>query len=844
MNIKKNPLLDRGKEKYLITFILGFMCLFLALLPVMIADNGYFIYYGDFNSQQIPFYTLANNAVRSGSLGWNWFTDLGSDFMGSYAFYLLGSPFFWLTVLLPKSLITHSMPILLCLKHGIAAVTAYAYIRRFVRSKNAAVVGAVLYAFSGFQIYNIFFNHFQDVTAFFPLMLIALEERINNNRRGIFAAAVAFMAILNYFFFTGQVVFLIIYFLLRMHCPDFKITRRKFFGLATEAILGTMIAAFMLLPAALSILSNYRVNERLYGLDMVFYGDRTRIGHIIQSFFMPQDVPARTNLFSSNNAKWSSIGGFLPLFSMVGVISFIKTKRKSWASRLILVCIICAFIPILNCSFYMLNSSYYARWYYMPILIMSMMTAYALDNEDIDLMSGIKICSAFLAGFLIISLFPKKVENKVVYFSFANDMFYFYITLLIAMVCLCIVYYLRNKKKHGLPIMQTSVILTTVVAFICTFSNIIYVANSPADAKVIINSAINGKDDVAEKVSENNFFRVDMAENFDNFPMSWGLPSMRAFQSVVSPSIMSFYENVGVQRDVASRPDLTHYTLRGLFSVKYYYDYKANRDAYDASSLMKARLNKESSLNNLTSKLNSTADVTPKYSIEKKLPGFKYIESNQYFDIYENTLYIPMGFAYNEYITNKDAKVKSESARERVLMKALVLSDKQAEKYKNFMTPLSSSESAAINTDSYKDLCREKQSEASSSFEYDSYGFKSKISLRQPGLVFFSVPYSSGWSATVNGKPADVEKVSFGFMAVKANQGENSIVFSYRTPGLYEGAAISCGGILLLAAYLFITRKNKNDTSGHTHYYDYCSTEKISAANAYQNNLMGGLWED
>ena len=156
----------------LIAFLLGFGSLLLVLLPILIADGGYYIYYGDYNSQQIPFYQLANDAVRTGSFGWNWYTDLGANFIGSYSFYLLGSPFFWLSVLLPRSWVVFAMPFLLCLKHGVAALTAYAYIRRFVRNPKAAMIGGMLYAFSGFQLFNIFFNHFQDVTAFFPLMLI------------------------------------------------------------------------------------------------------------------------------------------------------------------------------------------------------------------------------------------------------------------------------------------------------------------------------------------------------------------------------------------------------------------------------------------------------------------------------------------------------------------------------------------------------------------------------------------------------------------------------------------------------------------------------------------------
>ncbi|WP_443964989.1 YfhO family protein, partial [Ruminococcus sp.] len=146
------------RRRYLLTFLLGFGTLLLVFLPVIIADGGYFIYYGDFNSQQIPFYNLANDAVRSGSFGWNWYTDLGANFIGSYAFYLFGSPFFWITTILPRSWVTFSIPILLCIKHGVAALTAYAYIRRFVQNSNAAIVGGLLYAFSGFQLFNLFFN--------------------------------------------------------------------------------------------------------------------------------------------------------------------------------------------------------------------------------------------------------------------------------------------------------------------------------------------------------------------------------------------------------------------------------------------------------------------------------------------------------------------------------------------------------------------------------------------------------------------------------------------------------------------------------------------------------------
>ena len=60
-------------------------------------------FYGDFNVQQVPFYRLAHDmAGETASSAWSQHTDLGANFIGSYSFYLLGSPFFWLTIPFPS----------------------------------------------------------------------------------------------------------------------------------------------------------------------------------------------------------------------------------------------------------------------------------------------------------------------------------------------------------------------------------------------------------------------------------------------------------------------------------------------------------------------------------------------------------------------------------------------------------------------------------------------------------------------------------------------------------------------------------------------------------------------
>ena len=198
---------------YLLTAGLSLLLSAFIFLPFVIKNDGYFIYYGDFNAQQIPFHMHVVDMVRGGDLNWDWVTDLGANLVGDYSFYMSTSPFFWIMCLFPSSFTPFLIAPMLCIKFTVAAVCAFAYLKRFVKKPALAVAGGLMYAFCGAQIYNIFFNHFHDSVAFFPLMLLGIEELIQNNRKGLFAFSVFISAGINYFFFAGQAVFCVIYFL-------------------------------------------------------------------------------------------------------------------------------------------------------------------------------------------------------------------------------------------------------------------------------------------------------------------------------------------------------------------------------------------------------------------------------------------------------------------------------------------------------------------------------------------------------------------------------------------------------------------------------------------------------
>ena len=70
-------------------------------------------------------------------------------------------------------------------------------------------------------------------------------------------------------------------------------------------------------------------------------------------------------------------------------------------------------------------------------------------------------------------------------------------------------------------------------------------------------------------------------------------------------------------------------------------------------------------------------------------------------------------------------------------------------------------------------------------------------------------------AATVNGVEAEIERVDGGLSAVLCPAGENTIVFSYETPGLKLSTGVTLGAILVWLGYcgfiVFVEKKKKQE---------------------------------
>lgn len=823
-------------------FLCGALLYFLAVLPFLIYHGGLFFYYGDYNVQQVPFYILAHRAVRSGNFFWSFKVDLGSPMAGSFAFYLWGSPFFWLSCLFPEKWVPYLTPGLMMLKYGTAVTSAYAYLRRHVRTERGALLGGFLYAFSGIFSVNIVFQHFHDAMCFFPLYLLSLEQFVQAERRGrrpdfvrdrlFFVGMTALMACINYFFFYEQVIFLVLWYFFCLVPGSGRTPReilREVLHLLLFGVLGLLAVSFYLIQIVDVLSGSSRIADMLSGWDLVRYAEPTTYLAIAKSLFFVPDIIGRGTLFTSDAVKNSSLSAYLPMFALTGVVAYCLDHRITRQTRLLAVLGIAAMVPVLNAVFAMFNTEYYARWYFLPVLIMVMMTVRELEDARLpSLKKGFFVCLAADIAICLAALLPTFDESgQIQWFQMVRYPNLFIAEAVAAIGTLAFLGFLLfapsgfervrvdaagddgegeaaprtvlaprvfRPGRNGL-ITHRMFFAVLLSCLVCTMSvlwsgsSLIARSGGVKWKQQLLDGVPNLPD--TEEVKD-QFYRIEVDGTSTNYEMVWGYPTIHCFQSTVESSIVDFYEGIGRSRTVDSKMNFTHPGARALLSARYY-------------------------LENILIHQDET------YADQGGILGYvqKYETDNGYM-VYENSCYIPMGFPFDSYVTESDysSVVNDRRLSDRLLVKDLILSDEAAQKYGNLLTRDTAFASADTSDEAFCQNCADRKASACSAFSYDNGGFSAACDMDRENLLFFSVPYDRGWTAIVDGTPVEIVKADFGLMAIDVPAGSHEIRFSF-TPACFHTFAVVSVCAAGAAAALIVTspsvRRRRHSRRGSHH---------------------------
>lgn len=827
------------KKPCLKAFAAAFLCFIISIIPILIMSGGIYVSLGDYNYQSIVFSEYISNILHSGNgipkldLG----TGLGMDFFTTYGGFLL-SPFYLPLYIVPLSIVPYIRTIVVAASMGVTAVGAVLYTRQYLKTNRAAFICGMLYAFSGFQLFNLCYQ-FMDMIAIFPFLLYAFDRLVTQRKPIFFALLLALSGFINNIFLWEECIFIMIYFFVRVFTKSYpKITLKLFLMIAIESLFGVALSGLLLYPTALVTMDNPRAGNLIFdeGNNLIAYAESGALWHTFQSLFLPPETIRTGWYFYEDTVNLSNPALYIPLFSVVGTAAIFKKNKRSWYSVLLTVCAVIIFIPLFNSVFAMFNGTFYVRWTHMPLLVMILMTGMFLENiEQTPCDKEMKACGIILGFFILTGAY-------IVYFQNGQEdslNHYWIMSAVTAAISLGIVYLLKHPNPK-LPRLS----MKNIAPIVCVMCTILFMERSLrivecdmfsyiGDIKRIVWNNFESRD----LDDDDEFYRLSNDHGSLNTVMNWQHPTIDLFNSMTPGNTCRFFNSAGLYWGQNGNLDLSDYPVRSFLSVKYY---------------MYCNLP------------NVGVEVEPKdMEYQNKMEGFEDYTVHGNYIVYENKAFIPMGFTFDYYMnvdkinhinkksddeekdssSSENKKVISDIVidntafsadaevadyyepqekisiqdREKLLLKAIWLTEEQIEEYKDILEPLSDELIYDTSDETYHKDCEARKASACSSFVPDNEGFDAEITLEKPNLVFFSIPYSDGFTAYVDGEETKIEKVFGGLTAVYVPEGTHKIRYDYETPGLREGKIISIVSASVLTVHGFIAafggsksqRKNK-----------------------------------
>jgi len=433
-------------KAFTFTFLVGFFLFAIEAVP-----NGLTLFInGDYSLQSLSFYadgyTKMWRFFDTGEFPMFDYSNLfGENYIGSQSFYYLGSPFFWLLLLVPRPLLYQGIYLIMILKLAVGGLFFYILLRKFFNiSERISLIGACCYAFSGWTMYYLWF-HFGDALAFFPLIIIGIEMVLQKRKGWVLTLGLFLSCITNYFFGATFVIFGVLYALFRW-VQIYGLTNRKGYkaserwGILLQGILyyiaGVGLAAFILLPASVSVADSGRgessylekflgfflksttdVNGQIKFSGLKSFGDifsgknlkelfdfstifekeyYNANGKIVEVTSTQKKLYVLSNFFFINSNCWggtlfnnpfldNNLGGFFVTtpIALLLIPSLIRAvkTKKKWT---IFGCVVCLIAPFLPITFYVFHifSYPYGRWQIIIVLVSLIFLLKTLDEFD------------------------------------------------------------------------------------------------------------------------------------------------------------------------------------------------------------------------------------------------------------------------------------------------------------------------------------------------------------------------------------------------------------------------------------------------------------------------------
>lgn len=808
----------------------------------------------DFWHQYYPFLRLLHEKLQNGeSLLYTWDSGLGTNFLSMMAYYT-ASPLNLLTVLVPDSLLREAVTLVLMLKVGFAGLFFAMFLKgTFRRNDYSICLFSVMYALCSYILGYYWNIIWLDTVALLPLVMLGLVYMVRDGRYRLYVIALGLSLFTNYYIGMFTCIFSVLAFLclLVFYVPLRQVPGR-IGGMFVFSLLGAALAAVILLPAFYGLQLTHNVSN-IFPNKVEFYESwRTILGNLI-SYHAPTAKEGLPNLAC----------GVLPLL-LIGPFlrsRSIRIREKIAAFLLLTFLLFSCNCNILNYIWHGMHFPnmlpYRFSFLFSFVLLTLAYRAFELVVEEKQRIWDIGVMVLVMAGLFFLSNGVQ--EKRAIYGTLVTAVFYILILLL------------SFRQILGKRAMYVGLSLVMAVEMFCnTRVGVSEVGTSDYNSYPFVVDSVKSLQQQLEEQDDSLFYRMEMSSEYTlNDPALYGYHGLSQFSSTANEAVTIWMRSLGLPASEAGNryfysggspvtnmftgirylicrsqrtcgtdgweeitSDNGNYAYRNRYDLPIGFltdpallEYTCAPEAnpFDnqnklfrlATGLDTPLFTKVEVDSVAFEGINATKSgygtfrfqaapeaETHSITLQYRLPldsilyGYASVTSGvtAYVNCGERKV-ASYGLSKQPYIFPMGEYAGAEDASIRVLMQ------------KEATTGLAAVYAYALNTDVLRQGYEKLAAGGVTYTDFSNTKVDVQVNAQSASLCYFSIPYESGWQASVDGTSVEITPVGDAMVAVPVTQGTHRITLRYCPKGFVSGLILSVTAILLLLLLAYIEKR-------------------------------------
>lgn len=678
----------------------------------------------------------------------------------------------------------------------------FCFLRKLQLDNKAAYLGGLLYAFSGFMIIGSGWYIFSTLGLYVALTLLSFEMLYLDKKYWLFPISVALLSAFNVVNLYTCSVFLFLYVLFRVsgdEAVNLKRLTRLLISMVLLGGVGILISSMFSLPNLMQMLNSPRVFGEASHANSLMAAPVFQLGS--SSYLLSLLMRTFSNDLLGNGSAYTGWGnypdaplsycGLITLFLVPQLFIFLNARQRMAYGALFGIFIFAEIFPWFRSGFWLFQGDYFRDFSLYAAIIFILFSSMALDRIIKGRKVNLYVLGVSLAVLLALLYFPYQLDTRNDFglkFAVDNEI-QNKVAVFLVILTSSLALFSVNKFKRYTPFLLIAVVALEAVNFtghtvnkrdVLTTSELTKKAGYNDYSNEAI-AFIKRQDQGLFRIEKNYWSTPAMHTSFNDSKVQhyFGSSSYSSFNQL---NYINFLSNCGVldpqNEDQTRWADGVKSTplLQALTGIQYFL-FKGNWESFPV-------------LRNSYSELGRFGDVT----------------------VLKSRFAIPMGVAYDTYITQSDFN-KLDSTRKRVaLLKAIMIPDMLASDALSMgKISLDDIPSFDANVDELAiEIGADTDKLKANSLHISSFSnshIDGEINSKIKQLIFFSFPFDQGWSAKVNGKDTDMLMVDGGLSAVIVEPGNNVISLRYFPPYVKTGFFLTLSGLLIFGLMLFNRRR-------------------------------------